>query len=60
MIMTHNDDAIEINLPHGLSKPVIRALSVAGYWQLEHFAKLSEIQVVQIYMVCAKNHKSYP
>lgn len=47
--MTHNDNTIESNLPTGLSKPAIRALSGAGYLRLEQFAKLSEAEVLQLH-----------
>jgi len=35
----HNDNAIERDLPNGLSKPATRALSGTGYLRHEQFAK---------------------
>ncbi|WP_370456039.1 DNA-binding protein [Sporosarcina sp. ANT_H38] len=58
--MTHNDNAIESNLPTGLAKPAIRALSGAGYLRLEQFAKLTEAEVLQITWYGPKSHGSYP
>lgn len=49
MIMTDNGNAIESNLPTGLAKPAIRALTDAGYLRLEQFAKLSEAEVLQLH-----------
>lgn len=47
--MTHNDNAEESDLPTGLAKPAIRALTGAGYLRLEQFAKLSEVEVLKLH-----------
>ena len=41
----------ESNLPPGLSKPAQRALTNAGYRQLEQLAKLNEAEVERLHGV---------
>jgi hypothetical protein len=47
--MKHNNNAVKSDLPTGLSKPAIRALTGAGYLRLEQFTKLSEAEVLQLH-----------
>ena len=47
--MTHNDNVVESDLPTGLSKPAIRALTGTGYLRLEQFTKLSEAEVLELH-----------
>ncbi len=47
--MTHNDNVVESDLPTGLSKPAIRALTGAGYLRLEQFTKLNEAEVLELH-----------
>jgi len=37
------------NLPAGLAKPALRALTGAGYTRLEQFTKVSEEEVLQLH-----------
>jgi len=37
------------DLPPGLSKPALRALTAAGYLQLEQFTKLTEPEVLKLH-----------
>ncbi|GKU76484.1 DNA-binding protein [Paenibacillus sp. L3-i20] len=46
---THNDRTLESDLPAGLSKPALRALTGAGYLRLEQFTSLSEREVLQLH-----------
>ncbi|GAA4829728.1 hypothetical protein GCM10023310_03380 [Paenibacillus vulneris] len=39
----------ESDLPAGLAKPAVRALTGAGYVRLEQFAKLKESEVLQLH-----------
>lgn len=40
---------IKIDLPTKLAKPAQRALEGAGYLRLEHFTKLSEVEVLKLH-----------
>jgi len=40
---------LESDLPAGLSKPAIRALTSAGYLQMEQFTKLTEAEVLKLH-----------
>ena len=39
----------ENSLPNGLARPAIRALTSAGYLQLEQFTQLSEAEVLKLH-----------
>lgn len=41
--------SLESNLPAGLAKPALRALTGAGYLRLEQFTKLKESEVLQLH-----------
>ncbi|MFD2170470.1 DNA-binding protein [Tumebacillus lipolyticus] len=43
------DHEVESDLPTGLSKPALRALTQAGYVRLEQFTKLREADVLQLH-----------
>jgi hypothetical protein len=48
MTTEHRQDQ-ERDLPHGLSKPAMRALAGAGYVRLEQLAKVSDAEVLQLH-----------
>ncbi|WP_088043615.1 DNA-directed RNA polymerase subunit alpha C-terminal domain-containing protein [Bacillus sp. EAC] len=47
--MGDSNKVLESNLPAGLSQPAIRALTAAGYLQLEQFTKLTEAEVLKLH-----------
>ncbi len=47
--MALNNSSIKSDLPAELAKPARRALDGAGYLQLEHFTKLSEVEVLKLH-----------
>ncbi|MBH5320413.1 DNA-binding protein [Paenibacillus sp. GSMTC-2017] len=46
---TTNGNSLESDLPEGLSKPAIRALTGAGFVRLEQFTKLREKDVLRLH-----------
>lgn len=45
----NNYDSPVSNLPKGIGKPALRALTSAGYLRLEQFSKLTEAEVMKLH-----------
>jgi len=50
----HKSDEPELDLPAGLSKPALRALSAAGYTRLDQFTAITEADLRKLHGVGPK------